>query len=65
MMIIEKNELLKKQKWSKTDFLIEFLHDSEWFCMEKLKKHSFETKKQKEYQQYPTNPKKYVKTSLY
>ena len=26
---------------------MKFLNDSAWLCMEKLKKHSFETKKQK------------------
>ena len=36
-----------KNEWSKTDFLIKCLDDSAWLCMEKLKKHSVETKKQK------------------
>ena len=30
---------------SKTEFLTKFLNDSAWFCVEKLKKHGFETKK--------------------
>ena len=34
---------------SKTDFLIKLLNDSAWFCMEKLKKHSFETPKNRKY----------------
>ena len=36
-----------KNRWSKTDCLMKFLDDSAWFCMEKLKKHNFETKKLK------------------
>ena len=36
-----------KNRWSKTDFLMKFLNDSAWLCMEKLKKHSFETNKPK------------------
>ena len=31
----------------KIDFLTKFLDDSAWFCVEKLKKHGFETKKLK------------------
>ena len=45
-----------KKKWSKTDFLIRILNDSAWFCMEKLKKHSFETKKQNN---LPKTPQQY------
>ena len=28
----------------KTDFLMKFLNDSAWFCLEKLKKHVFQPK---------------------
>ena len=31
---------------------MKFLDDSAWFCMEKLKKHSFETKNPKSNQKY-------------
>ena len=48
--IFKKNELLKKHRRSKIDLLMKFLDDSAWFCMEKLKKHSFETKKPKQIQ---------------
>ena len=44
----------------KTDFLIKFLNDSAWFCMEKLPKHSFETKNLKFDQKYMKHIRKYV-----
>ena len=34
-------------------FLMKFLNDSAWFCMEKLEKHSFETQNLKEIQEIP------------
>ena len=47
MTISEKKELLKENKKSKIDLLMEFLDNSAWFCMEKLKKHSSETQNKK------------------
>ena len=55
---------MDKNRWSKTDLLMTFLNDSAWFCMEKLKKHSFETQKPKFDQKYPNNLKKYLTKSL-
>ena len=50
MMICVKNELLKQIGHQKTELLMKFLNDSAWLCMEKLKKHSFETNKPKQLQ---------------
>ena len=44
-MIFKKNELLKQIGVQKVNFLIKFIDDSAWLCMEKLKKRSFETEK--------------------
>ena len=42
---------------------MKILNDSAWFGMEKLKKHSFETKKQKEQKlKTPKNQKIYVRS---
>ena len=48
MMIFEKNVLHKKQIGFNILFLAKFLDDSAWFCVEKLKKHVFETNKFKD-----------------
>ena len=45
---------------SKTYFLMQFLNDSAWFCMEKVKKHSFETKNKKKIKNTKRNLRKYV-----
>ena len=39
----KKQKIRKKESVWKIDFLTEFLNDSAWFCVEKLKKHGFET----------------------
>ena len=44
--IFEKN-VLRKQIDFKIELLTKFLDDSAWLCVEKLKKHSFETTKLK------------------
>ena len=48
-MTFEKNVSGKKSD-PKLNLLTKFLDDSAWFCMEKLKKHSFETQKPKKVQ---------------
>ena len=44
---------------------MKFLDDSAWFCMEKLKKHGFETNKFEDWPKIKkntaTNPTKYIK----
>ena len=40
---------------------MKFLNDFAWFCMEKLKKHSFETKNLKFHDKYQNKIKKHVK----
>ena len=39
---------MEEHRLSKIDCLMKFLNDSAWLCMEKLKKHSFETKEPKQ-----------------
>ena len=46
-MPCEKHVLRKKVDF-KIEFLTKFLDDSVWLCVEKFKKHSFETKQFKE-----------------
>ena len=48
---------------SRTKFLKKFLDDSAWFCVERLKKHSFETKKLKNRFRNSKVPPKSWKTS--
>ena len=43
--------MLCKNRWSQIGFLMKFLDDSAWLCMEKLKKHVSETKKLKQWQE--------------
>ena len=43
---VRKKVTLKK-RWLKNELLMNILDDSAWLCMEKLKKHSFETHKPK------------------
>ena len=62
-MIFKKSQLLKKRGDTKADFLIKFLDDSAWFCMEKLKKHSFETKQPNICQKLFQKIEKYVNKS--
>ena len=40
----EEKNIMEQNMWSEIDFSIKFLDDSAWFCMEKLKKHSFDKK---------------------
>ena len=51
-MIFEKKRLRKTKIGFKIQFLTKFLDDSAWFCVERLKKHSFETKNQNKYNEY-------------
>ena len=46
-MTIFDKQVLGKTIGFKIEFLTTNLNDSAWFCIEKLKKHSFETKKRK------------------
>ena len=48
-----------------TDFLMEFLDDSAWFCLEKLKKHVFQPKTLKLHTRILPGPDNFVGTRLH